>query len=153
MTTNHSHHGARIRVLVVTNETAAGGELHDALRDRAGEPGAEILVVAPALNSRLRHWMSDTDPARRNAEVRLERCLAQLSDAGLQASGRVGDADPLQAIEDALAVFAADEIVISTHPEGRSNWLARDLVGRARARFGVPVVHIVVDLAAQTVGV
>ena len=62
--------------------------------------------------------------------------------------GAVGDGDPLQAIEDALRTFGADEIVISTHPEGRSNWLERDVVGAARDRFGVPITHVVVDLDA-----
>ena len=50
--------------------------------------------------------------------------------AGLDARGEVGDGDPLQAIEDALRTFAPDELVISTHPEGRSNWLERDVVER-----------------------
>ena len=57
----------------------------------------------------------------------------------------VGDADPVQAAADALHVFPADELVIATHPEGRSNWLARGVVERARRRFGSPVAHLVVD--------
>ena len=67
---------------------------------------------------------------------------------GVQATGEVGDGDPLQAIEDALRTFGADEIVISTHPEGRSNWLERNVVGAARERFDVPITHVVVDLEA-----
>ena len=55
--------------------------------------------------------------------------------AGIDARGEVGDGDPLQAIEDALRTFAPDELVISTHPEGRSNWLERGVVERARERF------------------
>ena len=61
----------------------------------------------------------------------------------------MGDADPLQAIEDALRTFGADEIIISTHPEGRSNWLERGVVDSARERFAVPITHVVVDLEAQ----
>ena len=53
------------------------------------------------------------------------------------------------AIEDGLGVFAADELVIATHPEPRSNWLAHRLVERARDRFGLPVTHVVVDLATR----
>ena len=60
----------------------------------------------------------------------------------------MGDADPRQAIEDALRTFGADEIVISTRPEGRSNWLERGVVDSARQRFAVPITHVVVDLAA-----
>ena len=68
--------------------------------------------------------------------------------AGLRARGEVGDGEPLQAIDDALRTFAPDELVISTHPEGRSHWLERNVVEEARARFDLPVTHVVVDLAA-----
>ena len=49
------------------------------------------------------------------------------------------------AAADALRVFPAGEIVIATHPEGRSNWLARSVVERVRRRFGLAVAHLVVD--------
>jgi hypothetical protein len=137
------------RLLVVANETSEGGALHEAIRDRAGYARSEVLVIAPALNSRLRHWMSDEDAARRGAEVRLVACLERLDAMGVHAQGWVADADPIRAIEDALRIFTADEILISTHPQARSNWLAADLVGRARVRFDLPVLHVVVDLARR----
>jgi hypothetical protein len=107
-----------------------------------------ILVVCPALNSQVRHWASDEDAARAAAQERLDASLARLQSEGIQARGEVGDGDPLQAMEDALRTFGADEIVISTHPEGRSNWLERNVVGSARDRFEVPITHVVVDLEA-----
>jgi hypothetical protein len=137
------------RILVVSNETVEGTVLHEAIRFRAHNVEGEVLVVAPALNSRLRHWMSDLDAARAAARARLDRCLARLARAGIRARGEVGDGDPMQAIADALEMFAADEIVIATHPEARSHWLAHDLVARARLRFDVPVLHVVVDLDAR----
>jgi GABA permease len=137
------------RILVVANETVEGTALVEAVRDMALSHDAEVLVVAPALNTRLRHWMSDSDRARHAAEHRLAGCLARLHEAGVRATGHVGDADPMRAIEDATRLFAADEIVIGTHPEERSNWLARDLVGRACAQYNLPVLHVVVDLAAH----
>ena len=132
------------RILVISNETVTGTVLHQAIRFRAHNVAGEVLVVAPALNSRLRHWMSDVDGARRAAETRLNACVKRLVAAGIRARGEVGDSDPLQAIADALSVFRADEIVIATHPEGRSSWLAGDLVARARVRFDQPILHIVV---------
>jgi hypothetical protein len=69
----------------------------------------------------------------------------------VSAEGEVGDADPIQAIEDALRTFGADEIIISTHPEGRSQWLERGVVRKARERFDVPITHVVVDLEAETI--
>ena len=62
---------------------------------------------------------------------------------GLKARGRVGDANPLQAIEDALADYPANEIVIATHPAGESHWLERGLIEKARTRFDIPVSHVV----------
>ena len=109
----------------------------------------EVLVVTPALNSPLKHWVSDEDEARAAAQERLDASLARLAQAGVQARGEVGDGDPLQAMEDALRTFGADEIVISTHPEGRSNWLESGVVERARERFAVPLTHVVVDLERE----
>jgi hypothetical protein len=137
------------RILVVANETVAGQRLREEI-DRAAEGVAEqVLVVCPALNSPLKHWMSDDDEARREAHRRLNRSLRQLQEDGVAAFGEVGDSDPLQAMEDALRSFAADEIIISTHPEGRSNWLERGVVSGARERFALPITHVVVDLEAE----
>jgi hypothetical protein len=141
----------RKRILVVANETVAGERLREEVRRAAAEGPAEVLVVSPALNSPLRHWASDEDTARARAQERLETSLARLREAGIEARGEVGDSDPLQAIEDALRTFGADEIVISTHPEGRSNWLERGIVSGARERFAVPITHVVVDLQAEQV--
>jgi 4-amino-4-deoxy-L-arabinose transferase-like glycosyltransferase len=138
------------RVLVVANETVAGNALRDRIRESvADHSGAEVLVVSPALNTPLRHWVSDEDPARAEAQQRLDESLARLAGDGLQARGTIGDGEPLQAIEDALRTFGADEIIISTHPEGRSHWLEQGLVGQARQRFEVPITHVVVDLETE----
>jgi hypothetical protein len=134
-----------MQLLVITNETAEGDVLHDAVVRLAPRPQDRVQVVAPALNSRLRYWLSDEDDARAEAEDRLQRCVARLRAAGVSASGRIGDADPLQAIADALALRPVDEVLIATHPEGASHWLERDLVSRA-LRFGLPVAHVVVDV-------
>ena len=137
------------RILVIANETVGGDELLSILRTKAEGVAERILVVSPALNSHVRHWASDEDGARAAAQERLDASLAQLRLDGVQAEGEVGDGDPLQAIEDALRTFGADEIVISTHPEGRSHWLERNVVGAARERFDVPITHVVVDLDAR----
>jgi hypothetical protein len=132
-----------MQLLVITNETAEGQVLHDAIVRLAPGPRDRVVVVAPALNSRLRYWLSDEDDARATAEDRLQRCVARLRAAGVSATGRVGDADPLQAMADAMALGPVDEVLIATHPEGASHWLERDLVSRA-LRFVLPVAHVVV---------
>jgi hypothetical protein len=137
------------RILVIANETVGGEELLAILRRKSEGVNEQVLVVCPALNSQVRTWASDEDGARAAAQQRLDASLARLRQDGVHAQGEVGDGDPLQAIEDALRTFGADEIVISTHPEGRSNWLERNVVGSARDRFDVPITHVVVDLEAS----
>ena len=130
---------APFRILVIANESIDGSELRTLLPD-----GSEVLVVAPALSSRLRFWVSDVDPARRRAERRLDLSLQGLSGSGVQVAGAIGDAEPLQAIADGLRVFPADEIVLVTHSEDEEHWVEHDLVERARTAFeGYPIVHLV----------
>jgi GABA permease len=137
------------RILVVANETVGGSTLLGRLRELAEGRNAVVLVVCPALNSPLRHWASDEDDARDAAQDRLGSSLDAMRAAGLDAQGEVGDGDPIQAIEDALRTFQPDELVISTHPEGRSHWLERGVVEKARERFALPLTHVVVDLEAE----
>jgi hypothetical protein len=136
------------RILVIANETVGGEPLLHEIHRRSEGVREDVLVVCPALNSPLKHWTSDEDEARQAAQGRLDASLAAMRAAGIEARGEIGDSDPLQAIEDALRLFAPDEVIISTHPEGRSNWLERDVVDGARERFALPVTHIVVDLAS-----
>jgi Universal stress protein family len=139
------------RVLVVANETVGGRALLEEISARARDGDAEILVVVPALTaSALEHWSSDVDAALSDARRRLDASLAAMSAAGLRASGHVGDHhEPAAAIEDALREFAADEVVISTHPPGRSRWLEGGVLERAREDVPLPVTHVVVDLEAE----
>lgn len=137
------------RILVVANETVGGEPLRECIRSRTAGYRGNVLVVCPALNSPLKHWTSDEDGARAHAQERLAASLARLRAAGIEAEGEIGDGDPLQAMEDAFRTFGADEIIISTHPEGRSHWLERGVVTSARERFAVPITHVVVDLEAQ----
>jgi GABA permease len=133
------------RVLVIANETLGGEELLSTISTLALSERTQFLVVCPALNSRLRTYTSDEDPAREAAQHRLDATLARLASVGIKARGEVGDGDPLVAADDAVRTFGPNEIVISTHPPGRSNWLERGIVESVGARFDVPVTHVVVD--------
>lgn len=138
------------RLLVVANETVGGALLLDEIADRCRNHDCEVLVVTPALpTSRASHWASDSDEARELARQRMELSLLAIAELGLKVRGEIGDADPNVAIEDALRLFPADEIVISTHPPERSRWLERGVVDRAREEIDLPISHIVVDLAAD----
>jgi hypothetical protein len=141
-----SHPAGHRRILVIANETVGGGELLSELRRRGADE--RFLVVSPALNSPIKHWASDEDGAREDAQARLQRSLQAMREQGIDAEGEIGDPDPLQAIEDAIRTFQPDELVISTHPPERSHWLERGIVESARERFALPVTHVVVHGAA-----
>ena len=132
------------RILVVANETLGDARLVQEIERAAAGYRKQVHVVCPALTSPVRHWVSDLDGARAQAQQRLDQTLGQLHAVGIEARGEVGDDDPLQAIEDVLRTFGADEIIISTHPEGRSGSLERQVVTRARERFALPIAHILI---------
>jgi hypothetical protein len=139
------------RVLVISNETLGGRELREELL-RRGEPRPELRVVAPVLPSRSHYITSDIDSELAQARRRLDQTLEWAHREGFDAAGRVGgDTPPLTAIEDELRRFSADELIISTHPPGRSHWLESGLVEQARAQLDIPVTHVIVDLERQRV--
>lgn len=139
------------RVLVVANQTVTGKVLLEEVRSRAEGGRTEVLVVVPALaSSRLDHLANDVDGAIAEAHERLAQALEGMAAAGLDARGQVGDHhDPNAAIEDALRTFAADEVLISTHPPERSKWLERGVVERAQREVPLPVTHVIVDLESE----
>src|ERR1044072_1933760 len=138
------------RVLVVANETVGGEALLDEIRARCRGRDCEILVVTPALAvSRAEHWASDVDGAIELARQRMGLSLIEIDRLGLKAQGGISDSNPSVAIEDALRVCPADEVVISTHPPDRSRWLEHGVVERARSEIDLPITHVVVDLAAE----
>jgi hypothetical protein len=139
------------RLLVVANETVGGRALLDEIEQRSSGRPSEILVVVPVLApSRLAHLAHDVDDAIGEAQARLDHSLRTMASAGLKARGYVGDHhDPNTAIEDALREFAADEVIVSTHPPKRSRWLEAGVVERARRDIPLPVTHVVVDLTAE----
>ncbi len=142
-----------LKVLVVANETLGGQSLIQAVKRKAeqahesGRP-VDVMVVCPQNQPKHGYVVYD-ETVREAAENRLETTLAQLRQAGIEATGEVMDPDPYNATVDALGMFPADEIIISTHPETRSGWMRRDLIERVSETSGLPVEHVVVDLDAD----
>jgi hypothetical protein len=133
------------RVLVVANRTLQGAELRAALHSRAGT-GTEFHIVAPILCSRIHYIASDVDKELEEARRRLSTALAWAEAEGVAVTGKVGDANAaLGAIEDELRRYGADEVIISTYPRGRSNWLETGIVERLDDELDIPVTHVVVD--------
>ena len=123
------------KVLVLASEAISGEAVKQAIGAERAED-AEVLVVAPALNTKLRFLASDPDPAIERAEEVQEESVQRMNEDGLDAAGDTGESDPIQAIQDALATFRAEEIVLCTHREGQRNWLEDGVVDEAKQRFG-----------------
>jgi len=137
-------------LLVIANETVAGKELTEAV-GRHAEPGLQVTVVCP-VNAPREGYVVYQDTRRAAARRRLDKALADLREAGIAADGFVVDADPVDAVRDALAQLEppVTEIVVSTHPAQKSGWLRRDVLEEIRrASGGIPVEHVVVDLSRQ----
>jgi GABA permease len=111
------------------------------------------MLVSPALvGSRAAQWASDVDEGMDLARQRMARSVSALRGVGVEVRAEVGDPDPNLAIEDALRVFPADEIVISTLPPEQSRWLEHEVVARTRREVELPMTHVVVDLTADQTG-
>ena len=116
-----------------------------ALRSAVGEDvaaDAEVLVVAPALQSKTRYLLADPDPGIQRAEAVQEETVERLAEEGVDAAGDTGEADPMLALQDALVTYDADEIVLFTRPGDEQSWLEDGLVERAKERFDLPVRHV-----------
>jgi hypothetical protein len=139
-------------VLVLANETVGGVALMEALQSRALKGPVRVTVIAP-VNRPRQGYVVYEDTRRASAGRRLDRTLARLREGGIAAHGLVVETDPLSAVKDALAVLepTPDEVIVSTHPVQKSGWLRRDLIEQIRkAAGGVPVEHVVTDMAGET---
>jgi hypothetical protein len=136
-------------VLVVANETVAGRALIELLKRKAEESAIRVTVVCP-VSQPSEGYVVYEDTRRAAAGRRLDRTLTKLREAGISAHGFVVEADPVQAVRDALAQLDVDVVVVSTHPIQKSGWLRRNAVDRIRDAAGErPVEHVVVDLGAE----
>jgi hypothetical protein len=134
------------KILALVSEPVSGEALKKAVGPERAE-SAEVLVVAPALNTRRHFLFSDVDAAIERADEVQEETVERMEEEGVDAAGDTGESDPLLAIQDALQTFPADEIVLFTHAGGRQNWLEEGLVDQVRERFDTPVEHLVVEPA------
>ncbi len=88
--------------------------------------GAEVLVVVPALATTTESLTGAVDDRRHDAEATAEALGAKLPGARVE----VGADDPALAVEDALRMFGADEVLVV----GEDGWLHE-----IRERVAVPV--------------
>jgi hypothetical protein len=135
------------RLILVTTAPDPQDELQERVRGYAGED-VEAVVVAPVSDVSPLQWLTgEEDEARREAERRAQQAAEAVP--GRTVDARVGDPDPLVAIEDALRTFPADELIVVTRPEQEATWLEQDAFA-ALGRFDLPVTHLVDDGATLT---
>ena len=133
----------KARVLVVANRTAESPELMEALRTRTVQGPCEFTLLVPATPHGIA-WAADMHAGGDEAEVHREAFVEELRQEGLDvANARVGDPDPLAAIQDECNFNTYDELIVSTLPLHVSKWLKVDLPRKARAATGLPVTHVV----------
>jgi len=129
-------------VLLVANRTATTDPLREAVGERAARGADAFHLVVPAVPHGLHRLVDPEVAGFEEARAALALALPSLSEvAGCEVSGEVGSADPLAAIQDAMARRSFDEIVISTLPRRFSRWLRVDLPSKARG-LGLPVAHV-----------
>jgi len=131
------------KIIALVSEPISGEALKSAVGSDAED--AEVLVVAPALNSKFKFLTSDPDEAIARAEQVQEETVERLDEAGIDAAGDTGESDPLLALQDALQTYDADEIVLCMHGENGRNWQEEGVVEEARERFHKPVKQLVVE--------
>jgi hypothetical protein len=123
-----------MQLLVFADEPVDAARVRAALPDESGLDDARVLVVTPARNeSRLAFWMSDSDEAIADAKETEERSVAELQSEGVRAAGEVGESEPLLALQDALATFQADLVLLLTGDD--------ELERQAREALDVRVVR------------
>jgi nucleotide-binding universal stress UspA family protein len=130
--------------LVVATAPVEDAVLRDRVREHAG-PDAEVRVVAPASDLSPLEWLAtDQDEACAEAADIARSAERAVQPGAGRVETEVGDSDPVEAIEDALRPFPADEVIVVTRSGGDAGWLEKDSAEAASERFGVPVTHLVV---------
>jgi hypothetical protein len=133
-----------VKLLVVTPEPIDAGLLRATLGEEV--EGAEVLVVSPATNeSKVAFWVSDSDEAIAEAELAQTETVERLEEEGIDAAGDTGESEPALAIQDALATFPADRIVVFSHPERDLDYREDAGLADAEERFGVPLTHALIS--------
>lgn len=131
-----------LRYLVVANQTLGGQHLTIRVEYlQTQHPGCHFHIVVPATPPQ-EHVSWTEAEAIAAADQRLDKALARFRDLGADASGEIGDANPIRAIHDALRRERFDEIILSTLPPGRSRWLKQGLPRKVEKTFGLPMTHL-----------
>lgn len=133
------------RVLAIVPDTLEGREEIEEIRRAGNGAGTELRIVVPAVEATaFRHTLGDVDEPKQQAEERLRASLQSLRESGIEASGEVGDPDPVQAAADALLKAPADEVLIFEREADQARWFEEGLFDRAQASLEPPLRMVLV---------
>jgi hypothetical protein len=136
-------------VLVLTTESLGGDSAAAVAREvrREAASAPRVHLVSPTLaESALKHTMGDIDDAVGPARERLRESLAALREEGIEASGEVGDSDPVQAISDELQKIEVERIVLVDHADpDEAAHAERELLERVKREFDPPATELRVE--------
>ncbi len=127
--------------LVVATRTVAAPDLVKRLRDRAAERPHRYTFICPSSPE-----VERTDICRDLAQT-----MADLYRDDIDATGQPSSPDPFAAVQNAVANYRIDEILISTLAGEQSRWLEEDLIGRVREITDKPVEHVEAGRPAEEV--
>jgi hypothetical protein len=132
-----------MKLLVLATDPVGADDVRRAL---GGEDlaQAEVLVVSPAVNeSPVAFWVSDSDEAIADAESTASQTAAALSAEGARTRAQAGESEPLLALQDALATYRPDRVLVFTRgDDDAARYREDDVAGEVERRFGVPVTEI-----------
>jgi hypothetical protein len=134
------------RTLIVANRTAGTALLLEEVARRADQQPTAFVLLIPDVSS------------RKAADWTLSEGLKSIRGAAsgptghrqAHVEGLLGGPDALESIKQALADGHFDDVIISTLPKPRSQWLRRDLPRRVE-QLGVPV-SVITQPAEQRMG-
>jgi hypothetical protein len=132
--------------VILANEAIGDQALvREIVRHTQGRPAQARIVTPARVKSPLDLAAGDVDDEIADARRRLEASIEALAQSGIQATGDVGEADPVLALGDALRLFPADEVIVVAHPSDHATWLEQDVVERTRREVDIPITVIEIE--------
>jgi hypothetical protein len=102
-----------------------------------------VHVVVPVRVSHLHFMADDEADEHREAAESMRITVDLLRQRGIATTGSVGSDKPLESMADALASFAATQVLLVTPPKEESYWLERGLLEKARQLTILPTTQVV----------
>ena len=136
-------------VLVLAENTANSEGLLAALKDRAAEGPVEFFLVVPGEpdvpavpDSAVADLEMPDVEIPQQLEDQVKEAVDRLQEEGLNVEGKVGDADAVAAVEDAVNFGDFQEIIVATPSRHLSRLLRMDTARRIAGMTDLPVKHV-----------